>query len=93
MSGYYLQNNISICTILLSFCNATTNVNGFPLKDCTIRCLPNKAQLTEKELTFFIAHTVIDEKHADDVNNAIDHWVTTDEEKEAVKIVEKQPFF
>ncbi|NVK36456.1 MAG: iron-containing redox enzyme family protein, partial [Gammaproteobacteria bacterium] len=47
----------------------------------------NKLGLTEKQLTFFIAHAVIDEKHADDVNNAIDRWVHTDEEKAEVKQV------
>lgn len=53
----------------------------------------NKLGLTEKQLTFFIAHAVIDEKHADDVNNAIDRWVHTDEEKEDVKQVARTTLF
>ena len=52
-----------------------------------------KLKLTEQQLTFFIAHAVIDEKHAEDVNNAIDRWVITDEEKESVKQVAKTTLF
>lgn len=52
-----------------------------------------KLKLTEKQLTFFIAHAVIDEKHADDVNNAIDRWVITEEDKEAVRLVAKTTLF
>ncbi len=53
----------------------------------------NKLGLTEKQLTFFIAHAVIDEKHADDVNNAIDRWVHTEKEKEDVKQVARTTLF
>ena len=49
--------------------------------------------LSDQQLTFFVAHAVIDEKHAEDVNNAIDRWVITDEEKEAVIQVAKTTLF
>lgn len=44
-------------------------------------------------MTFFVAHAVIDEKHAEDVNNAIDRWVISDEEKAAVKQVARTTLF
>jgi len=52
-----------------------------------------KLKLTDDQLTFFIAHAVIDEKHADDVNNAIDRWVETEEEKESVRQVARTSLF
>ena len=47
----------------------------------------NHLKLTDQQLTFFVAHAIIDEKHSEQVNAAIDRWVVTDEEKEAVKQV------
>ncbi|MFT6260177.1 MAG: hypothetical protein ACJA0E_000777 [Bermanella sp.] len=49
--------------------------------------------LTENQLTFFVAHAEIDIKHAQDVHNAIDRWVITDEEKESVIQVAKTTLF
>ncbi len=61
----------------------------FPLLDACKDVL----KLKDDQLTFFIAHAVIDEKHAEDVNRAIDKWVVTDEEKEAVKLAAKTTLF
>jgi hypothetical protein len=61
----------------------------YPLLDAC----KNQLMLSDQQLTFFVAHAVIDEKHAEDVNNAIDRWVITDEEKEAVIQVAKTTLF
>lgn len=53
----------------------------------------NKLELSDNQLTFFIAHAVIDEKHAEDVNRAIDRWVVTEEEKESVRQVARTTLF
>ncbi|WP_439886114.1 iron-containing redox enzyme family protein [Pseudomonas sp. MBLB4123] len=53
----------------------------------------NQLGLSDKQLTFFIAHSVIDAKHAEDVNNAIIRWVESDEDKEAVKQVARTTLF
>ena len=53
----------------------------------------NKLKLGEKQLTFFIAHSVIDAKHAEDVNNAIERWVTTEEQRQAVKQVARTSLY
>jgi hypothetical protein len=53
----------------------------------------NGLKLTDQQLTFFVAHAVIDEKHAEEVNNAIDRWVITDKEKSAVKQVARTTLF
>lgn len=50
-------------------------------------------KLTDKQLTFFIAHSVIDAKHADDVNKAIERWVSTDQDKQAVKQVARTTLY
>ncbi len=47
----------------------------------------NSLKLTDKQMTFFVAHAIIDAKHSEEVNAAIDRWVVTDEEKAAVKQV------
>jgi pyrroloquinoline quinone (PQQ) biosynthesis protein C len=53
----------------------------------------NSLNLSDKQLTFFIAHSVIDAKHADEVNNAIERWVTTEEERQAVKQVARTTLY
>ncbi|MDH1620504.1 iron-containing redox enzyme family protein [Pseudomonas chengduensis] len=53
----------------------------------------NQLKLTDKQLTFFIAHSVIDAKHADDVNKAIERWVSTDQDKQAVKQVARTTLY
>lgn len=53
----------------------------------------NRLGLSDQQLTFFVAHAVIDEKHAEDVNNAIDRWVISDEEKDAVRQVARTSLF
>ena len=40
--------------------------------------------LTDENMTFFVAHSVIDEKHADEVREAIAKWVVTEEQVQSV---------
>lgn len=40
--------------------------------------------LDDKQMTFFVAHAVIDEKHADDVRRAIQHHARTDAERDQI---------
>jgi hypothetical protein len=49
--------------------------------------------LTEQQMTFFIAHASIDEKHSADVNHAIEQWVVTEEDKAAVRQVARTTLF
>ncbi|MCL1126874.1 iron-containing redox enzyme family protein [Shewanella surugensis] len=53
----------------------------------------NVLKLTDKQLSFFVAHAVIDIKHAQDVNDAIEEWVVTDKEKRDVIQVAKTTLF
>lgn len=52
-----------------------------------------KLKLADNQLTFFVAHSVIDEKHAQDVNNAIEKWVETDSEREEIIQVAKTTLY
>lgn len=47
----------------------------------------NTLKLTPENMTFFIAHSTIDAKHADEVNTEIERWAQTPEQQEAVKNV------
>ena len=53
----------------------------------------NRLKLTDKQLTFFVAHSVIDVRHAKDVNEAIERWVETDEDKMAVRQVARTTLY
>ncbi|MED7789591.1 iron-containing redox enzyme family protein [Francisella sp. 19X1-34] len=46
-----------------------------------LEILQNDLKLTEKQLTFFISHAVIDEKHSKEVNDMIDQYIKTEEDK------------
>jgi pyrroloquinoline quinone (PQQ) biosynthesis protein C len=43
--------------------------------------------LSDDQMSFFIAHASIDEKHSQEVHAMIEKWVVTDEQKRAVKQV------
>ncbi|MEL7486640.1 MAG: iron-containing redox enzyme family protein [Pseudomonadota bacterium] len=51
-----------------------------PVLDSARRSL----NLSDDQMTFFVAHSAIDEKHSEEVRAVIDEWVRTDEERAAV---------
>jgi hypothetical protein len=53
----------------------------------------NRLKLSDQQLTFFIAHSVIDTKHANDVNEAIENWVVSDKDKQAVRQVARTTLY
>ena len=49
--------------------------------------------LTNKEMSFFVAHSRIDTKHFDEVNEAIVNFAISDEQKSLLKQVTKTTMF
>jgi pyrroloquinoline quinone (PQQ) biosynthesis protein C len=49
--------------------------------------------LTDDRMTFFVAHSSIDEKHSKEVREAISTWAVTAEEREAVKRVARTTLY
>jgi pyrroloquinoline quinone (PQQ) biosynthesis protein C len=49
--------------------------------------------LMDEQMTFFIAHASIDEKHSQEVRAMIEKWVVTDEQKAAVKRVARTTLY
>lgn len=53
----------------------------------------NTLDLSDEQMTFFIAHSVIDEGHAEEVNKVIDRWATSDSDEASIMQVAKTTLY